>query len=419
METAVPLLATLALAAFFSGMEIAFVSTNKMRFEMERKNNLPTRILSVFYNRPKDFISTMWVGYNVSLVVFSILSARLFERWIPAGLALHPSLAVLSEIVAASLIILAAGEFMPRTLFKSNSHFMLKLFCVPAFVCYIALVPFSRIANAISVGLLRMAGTRITKQDQERAFTKGDLDCFIQSSIEEAGDNAENIEDEIKIFRNALDFSNVKIRDCMIPRTEIIAADFNASLDELKNMFIENGISKIIVYKENIDNIVGYIHSSEMFRHTKDWQNNIRSIPIVPETMGANKLMLLFKQQKRSLAAVVDEFGGTSGIVAMEDLIEEILGDIEDEHDMNSTVAKEIGENEYIFSGRLDIEKANEEFGLDLPEDSEYQTIGGLILHEYQSIPKSNETIKIDKFLFKIIKATTAKIELVKLKVEK
>ena len=283
----------------------------------------------------------------------------------------------------------------------------------------VALVPFSRIANAISVGLLRMAGTRITKQDQERAFTKGDLDCFIQSSIEEAGDNAENIEDEIKIFRNALDFSNVKIRDCMIPRTEIIAADFNASLDELKNMFIENGISKIIVYKENIDNIVGYIHSSEMFRHTKDWQNNIRSIPIVPETMGANKLMLLFKQQKRSLAAVVDEFGGTSGIVAMEDLIEEILGDIEDEHDMNSTVAKEIGENEYIFSGRLDIEKANEEFGLDLPEDSEYQTIGGLILHEYQSIPKSNETIKIDKFLFKIIKATTAKIELVKLKVEK
>ena len=205
----------------------------------------------------------------------------------------------------------------------------------------------------------------------------------------------------------------------MIPRTEIIAAEFNTQLEELKNTFIENGISKIIVYKDNIDNIVGYIHSSEMFRNTEDWQKNICSIPIVPETMGANKLMILFKQQKRSLAIVVDEFGGTSGIVAMEDLVEEILGDIEDEHDTNSTVAKNIGENEYIFSGRLDIEKANKEFGLDLPENDEYQTIGGLILHEYQSIPKVNEIIRIDKFQFKIIKVTSTKIELVKLKVEK
>ena len=205
----------------------------------------------------------------------------------------------------------------------------------------------------------------------------------------------------------------------MIPRTEIIAVDFNTQSEELKNTFIENGISKVIVYKENIDNVVGYIHSSEMFRDTTEWQKNIRSIPIVPETMGANKLMRLFKQQKRSLAVVVDEFGGTSGIVAMEDLVEEILGDIEDEHDTNSTVAKAIGENEYILSGRLDIEKANEEFGLNLPEDDEYQTIGGLILHEYQSIPKVNEIIRIDRFQFKIIKATTTKIELVKLKIEK
>ena len=281
------------------------------------------------------------------------------------------------------------------------------------------LYPFSRIATVLSIGILRLTGTRINKQDQELAFTKGDLDYFIQSSIEEAGGDEEHIDDEIKIFKNALDFSNIKIRDCMIPRTEIIAVESDTPVGELKNTFIENGISKIIVYKENIDNIVGYIHSSEMFRNTADWQKNIRSVPIVPETMGAHKLMCLFKQQKRSLAVVVDEFGGTSGIVAMEDLVEEILGDIEDEHDTNTIVAKAISENEYVFSGRLDIEKANGEFGLDLPESDGYQTIGGLILHEYQSIPKVNEMIRIGNFLFKIIRVTNTKIELVKLKVEK
>lgn len=419
MEIIIQIIVTVAFAAFFSGMEAAFISTTKLRFEMDKKDNLPTRILSVFYNHPKDFISTMWMGYNASLVIFSILMVRLGSLCLPADFTIHPVLLLLTEIIVISLVILAAGEFMPKTLFKLNPQFTLKVFSLPAFVCYAVLYPFSRIATLLSVGLLRLTGTRINKQDQERAFTKGDLDHLIQTSIKEAGGDEESIEDEIKIFRNALDFSNIKIRDCMIPRTEIIAVDFNTQSEELKNTFIENGISKVIVYKENIDNVVGYIHSSEMFRDTTEWQKNIRSIPIVPETMGANKLMRLFKQQKRSLAVVVDEFGGTSGIVAMEDLVEEILGDIEDEHDTNSTVAKAIGENEYILSGRLDIEKANEEFGLNLPEDDEYQTIGGLILHEYQSIPKVNEIIRIDRLQFKIIKATTTKIELVKLKIEK
>ena len=205
----------------------------------------------------------------------------------------------------------------------------------------------------------------------------------------------------------------------MIPRTEIIAVDQEASLEELKETFIENGVSKVIVYKDDIDNIIGYIHSSEMFKGISDWRKNIRTIPIVPETMSAHKLMKLFMQQKRSLAIVVDEFGGTAGIVALEDLVEEILGDIEDEHDTNSTIAKAIGENEYILSGRLEIEKANEEFGLNLPEKDDYQTIGGLILHEYQSFPKTHETITVGNFQFKIIKVTATKIELVKLKVQK
>lgn len=419
METFIPLLISIASAAFFSGMETAFASSNKMRFEMKKKDNLPSRILSVFFSHPKDFISTMWMGYTVSLVIYGILMTRFIEGYIPADVTMNRGALLVIETVIAALLILLLGEFMPKSVSKTNPHLTLRLFSLPAFVCYIVLYPFSRIATVLSIGILRLTGTRINKQDQELAFTKGDLDYFIQSSIEEAGGNEEHIDDEIKIFKNALDFSNIKIRDCMIPRTEIIAVESDTPVGELKNTFIENGISKIIVYKENIDNIVGYIHSSEMFRNTADWQKNIRSVPIVPETMGAHKLMCLFKQQKRSLAVVVDEFGGTSGIVAMEDLVEEILGDIEDEHDTNTIVAKAISENEYVFSGRLDIEKANGEFGLDLPESDGYQTIGGLILHEYQSIPKVNEMIRIGNFLFKIIRVTNTKIELVKLKVEK
>ena len=243
------------------------------------------------------------------------------------------------------------------------------------------------------------------------------MDYFIQSSIEEANDEQE-IDTEVKIFQNALDFSNIKIRDCMVPRTEIIAIEDNADINELKSLFIESGISKIIVYKESIDNVVGYIHSSEMFRNLTDWKEGIRQLPIVPETMNANKLMQLFMQQKRSIAVVVDEFGGTAGIVAMEDLVEQIFGEIEDEHDTQTYVAKSIGNNEYVLSGRLDIEKVNELFPIDLPESDDYQTVGGLILHQYQSFPKIYEIISFDKFEFKILKVTATKIELVKLKVK-
>ena len=221
----------------------------------------------------------------------------------------------------------------------------------------------------------------------------------------------------MRIFQNALDFSFVKIRDCIVPRTEIVAVELNDNLDELISKFIESGISKIIVYKENIDNIIGYIHSSGLFRNGTNWQNGICQVPIVPETMSAHKLMKLFMQQKKSLAVVVDEFGGTSGIVSLEDLVEEILGDIEDEHDTNSYIAKQIGEGEYILSARMEIEKVNEMFDLELPESEEYITVGGLILNHYQSFPKLHENIRIDSFQFKIIKVSATKIELVKLKV--
>lgn len=385
---------------------------------MEKSNDITTRILSIFYHNPNNFISTMLVGNNIALVIYGIFMAQIIQDHLLAGIISNEASLVIIQTLISTFIILVTGEFIPKMLFKINPNMTLKLFALPTYICYVILYPISRFASTLSAGILYLTGTRINKEATDKAFTKVDLDYFIQSSIEESG-NQKEIDTEVKIFQNALDFSTIKIRDCMIPRTEIIAVDQEATLSELKETFIENGISKVIVYKGDIDNIIGYIHSSEMFKGLDDWRKNIRTIPIVPETMSAHKLMKLFMQQKRSLAIVVDEFGGTAGIVALEDLVEEILGDIEDEHDTNSTIAKEIGENEYILSGRLEIEKANEAFGLNLPEKDDYQTIGGLILHEYQSFPKAHEIITIGYFQFKIIKVTATKIELVKLKVQK
>lgn len=417
MGIIIQILITMAFSAFFSGMEIAFVSSNKLRFEMDRSSQSGTsRILSVFFHNPNNFISTMLVGNNIALVIYGILMAQVIEQNFLAGLIENRFLLVLIETVISTLIILVTGEFMPKTLFKINPNLTLNIFALPAFICYIILYPISKFASGLSGLILRITGIKVNKEASDKAFTKVDLDYFIQSSLQDS-DNQQNIDTEIKIFQNALDFSNIKIRDCMVPRTEIVAIEHDASIEELKARFIESGISKVIVYKENIDNIVGYIHSSEMFRELTDWTTSIRQLPIVPETMSGHKLMKLFMQQKKSLAVVVDEFGGTSGIVALEDLVEEIFGEIEDEHDTTSYIAKAIDDNEYILSGRLEIEKANELFSLDLPESDEYQTVGGLILHQYQSFPKLHEVIAFDKFHFKIIKVTATKIELVKLKV--
>ena len=385
---------------------------------MGKKNDATTQVLTTFYKYPNNFISTMLVGNNIALVVYGILTAQIIESFLPASLNINEAAIVLIETLISTLIILVTGEFLPKTLFKINPNATLRFFALPSFVCYIILYPISLFASFISNSLLKLSGVKVNKEAQEKAFGKVDLDYFIQSSIENS-QNQDEMDTEIKMFQNALDFSNCKIRDCMVPRTEIVAIEVDESLEELKETFVKNGISKVIVYNENIDNIVGYIHSSEMFKAQADWRKGIRSLPIVPETMAAHKLMKLFMQQKRSLAVVVDEFGGTSGIVALEDLVEEILGDIEDEHDIDSTVAKRLADGDYVFSGRLEIEKANEEFDLDLPESDDYQTIGGFILHEYQSIPKPNQVIDIGNFQFKMIKVTATKIELVRLKVNK
>ena len=417
MEIIIQILITMAFSAFFSGMEIAFVSSNKLRFEMDRnEQSLTSRILSIFYRNPNNFISTMLVGNNIALVIYGILMAELIEQNLLAGYIDNEFMLVLTQTIISTLIILVTGEFVPKTLFKINPNFTLNICAIPAFICYVILYPISKLASGLSGILLFLTGTKINKEASDKAFTKVDLDHFIQSSIQDS-DNEEEINTQVKIFQNALDFSSIKIRDCMVPRTEIIAIEEDSSMEELMELFVEKGISKILVYQDNIDNIIGYIHSSEMFNEPEDWKKCIRQLPFVPETMNANKLMKLFMQQKKSLAVVVDEFGGTSGIVALEDLVEQIFGEIEDEHDTTTYVAKSVGNNEYVLSGRLDIEKANELFSLDLPESDEYQTIGGLILHQYQSFPKAHEIITLDKFQFRIIKVTATKIELIRLKV--
>ena len=404
---------TMVFSAFFSGMEIAFVSSNRMLAEMDKeRNGFTQRIISLFYAHPNGFVSTMLVGNNIALVIYGILIARLFDNTIFAGM--DAGFTVPADTILSTLIVLFTGEFLPKTLFKANPNRLLAVFSPFAYICYVVLWPISKFSTFLSKVILRVFGLKMDDESADDGFSKVDLDYLVQSSIDNAEKDSD-INDEVKIFQNALDFSDTKVRDCMVPRTEIQAVDWDASLEELQQKFVESGNSKIVVYKEDIDHIEGYIHSSELFRSPKKWQDHIRTMPFVPETMQAHKLMKIFLQQKKTLGVVVDEFGGTSGLVSLEDIVEEIFGDIEDEHDSTKYVAKQTADGDYLLSARLEIDKVNEMFDLDLPESDEYMTIGGLILHEYQSFPKLNEVVKFDKYEFKIIKSTSRKIELVQL----
>ena len=414
----------LLFSAFFSGMEIAFVSSSKLRVEMDKasKEGLTSPILGIFYAHPNNFISTLLVGNNIALVIYGILMARIIGDYlfIPLGITDNETLQLILQTVISTLIVLVTGEFLPKTIFRINPNDMMNAFALPAFLFYVLLFPISKFTSGLSKAFLWMAGAKVKPATAEKAFTKIDLDDLIQRNMDNVSDESE-INEEVKIFQNALDFAETKVRDCIVPRTEIDAAPIDAPLEALQNQFVESGHSKIIIYREDLADIVGFVHSSEMFRLKagEDWTASIREIPIVPETMTAQKLMKQFMQEKKSMAIVVDEFGGTSGIVTLEDLVEEIFGEIEDEHDSNKYVAKDLGNGEYLLSARLEIEAINERFDLDLPESEEYLTLGGLILHEYQSFPKLNEVVKFGNWEFKIIKNTTTKIELVRLRVTK
>lgn len=407
------ILLSLLFSAFFSGMEIAFVSSNKLRFELDKKQrNLTSSILSIFYKNPQQYISTMLVGNNVSLVIYGLLMANVLTPWLkPIGSQL---IITFLQTIIATAIVLFTGEFLPKTVFRINPNLWLRLFSWLILFVYIVLYPISRFSTWISIEILRLFRVKISSTTEENVFSRIDLNFLLQESFENY-ESEKELENEVKIFQNALDFSKVRLRDCSVPRTEIIALEYDTSVEVLKQTFIETGLSKIPIYKGNIDNIIGYIHSSEMFEHQLDWKKQINQIPIVPENMAAQKLMKIFMLQKKSIAVVVDEFGGTAGIITLEDIMEEIFGEIEDEHDNRDYVAERTSENEFIFSGRLEVKTANNLFGLNIPESDAYETIAGFILHNHQHFPKINEIIRIDQYTIKCVKVTNNRIELVKL----
>lgn len=414
-HTLLILLVALFLSALFSGLEIAFLSSDKLRFEMDlERHTFSSRLLERFFRNPNIYISTMLVGNNVALVVYSTMMAHLIEALLPEGFISDEFLLVLVETLISTAIVIVVAEYLPKTIFRLNPNRKLNIFAFPIWLIYIILYPVSLFTTWLSRMILRLFGVRIDKENTEKAFSKVDLDFFVQSGISEGNpENAEQ-ESEVRIFQNVLDFSNVKTRDCMVPRNEVCAVERGVKLDELRERFIETGYSKILVYDGDMDHIVGYIHSSELFRHKDDWREHIQSVPFVPETLAAQKLMKQLMARKKSLAVVVDEFGGTSGIVSLEDIIEEILGDIEDEHDVTNLIAKQTDDG-WLLSGRMEIDRVNEMFGLDIPESDEYMTVGGLILSKVKGFPKVNEKVQAGGYSLRVLKKGDTKIELVEL----
>ena len=415
MNSLTGILITIALSAFFSGMEIAFVSSNKLRFELEKKQkSFSVSILQLFYANSENFISTLLVGNNICLVVYGMIMANLLEPFL-ANFIPNEAIVVLLQTIISTIIILLTAEFLPKTIFRINPNLSLRIFALPLLLIYILLYPISKFATLVSKLVLKLCRVKIHPRSDKKVFGKIDLNYFIKESIDDSLDNSE-MDTEVKIFQKALDFSNIRLRDCMVPRTDIIAVEWNTSIPKLITTFSESGFSKIPVFKESIDNIIGYIHSSEMFTLPDDWHTRINKLPFVPDTMAAHKLMKLLMQQKKSMAIVVDEHGGTAGIVTLEDLLEEIIGDIQDEHDTYNLIAKEIDPHTFIVSGRYEIDKLNQLFDLGLPESEEYATVAGYILHYSQRFPTVNEVVDIEPYQFKILKATDTKIDLIKIK---
>lgn len=416
-HTLLIMLVALFLSALFSGLEIAFVQADRLRFEMDvERRTFSSRLLSRFFRNPNIYLSTMLVGNNIALVLYSTMMARLIEYLlakIPGFSISNEFLLVLIETLVSTAIVIVVAEYLPKTLFRVNPNRKLNIFAFPIWFIYIILYPISLFTTWLSRIILRLFGVRIDKEHTAKAFSKVDLDYFVQSGLQGNTDDGEP-DSEVRIFQNVLDFSNVKTRDCMVPRNEICAVEKGVSWNALRERFIETGYSKILVYEEDMDHIIGYIHSSELFRHKDDWRDHIQTVPFVPETLAAQKLMKQLMARKKSIAVVVDEFGGTSGIVSLEDIIEEILGEIEDEHDVPNLIAKETDDG-WLLSGRMEIDRVNEMFGLDIPESDEYMTIGGLILSKAKGFPKVNEKIEAGNYCLRILKKGETKIELVEL----
>ena len=410
-------LIALLCSAFFSGMEIAFVSSNTVRAEIEMsRGGIINGLLNIFYGNREMFISTLLIGNNIANIVYSMAMARLLtiplQQWIT-----NEALLLLAQTIIATLIILLFGEFIPKSVFRINPNASLRTASIPLFMIYCLLYPISLFTEWISASLMKLFGIKMSST-RVRLITVDELDAYLQENIDKHEDENKTVEREVKIFENALDFGDTRLRDCMVPRNEIVAVDVeDTTRDDLVKLFSRSGLSKIVVYKENIDDVIGFIQVSELFVTDVDWKTRLKPVIFAPESLLARKMMQRLMGEKRSMAIVIDEFGGTSGMVTLEDLVEEIFGEIEDEHDRNRLTARQINESSYEFSGRMEIEEINERFHLDIPESDDYQTLAGYLLAENEAIPNVGDVLELPPYRFTVERQSAARIELVRVDV--
>ena len=407
--------AAIIFSGLFSGSEIAFVQSSKVRRQIDAASGgMINKVIKMFSSHEDMFISTLLVGNNVVLVIYgisiSVILNPIFEGWFGKD---NEALVLICNTVISTGVILVLGEFIPKSAFRINPNFMMRILALPLYLIYIVFYPVSLLVSGISKGLMALFGIK-AQNETSNLLTMDELDDYIQQSIEES-EGLQKVENEVKIFRKAIDFKDTEVVDCMTPRNEIVAVPLEGTTREvLLERFIKTGLSKIIVYREDIDDVVGYIHVSELFNTQNDWKRKLKPVIFTPETMLANKMMRRLLGEKRSMAIVIDEFGGTSGVVTLEDLVEEIFGEIEDEHDRKRIVARSIGLNTYIFSGRTEISTINEEFGLNIKESEQYHTIAGYIIDNLEALPAQGDTFDIGDLKFTIKKMSTTRIELIK-----
>lgn len=410
---------SLILSGFFSGMEIAFVSSNRLMQELDLKRKvIPARILSAFYNNPSRFIGALLLGNNVALVVYGIAVANMLEPIIinilPAGFS-GEYIILLIQTLFSTLLILIVAEFIPKVLFRINPNTILKAFALPVWMFYYAFYPIILLYIGISEIILRSI-FRVKLANESYSFSAIDLEEYVKDSLPD-NETREDVNQEIQMIQNAIDFKHVKLRECMVPRTEIVALEIKQNLDEFRKLLMETGHSKIFIYEDSIDHIVGYVHVFDLFHDPKSIREIIREIDPYPETTTARELLRNFIENHKSVAIVLDEFGGTSGIVTMEDVIEEIFGEIEDEHDQEKDIEKQVSDNSFIFSARLEIDYLNEKYKFNFPVLDDYETLAGFVIHNYNSIPIVNQKIKVGQYLFTILKSSGNRLEEVKMEI--
>jgi len=410
------LIFTLLLSAFFSGMEIAFLSSNKLRIELDKKQGRPySKIVDIFLRRPNEYISAMLMGNNITLVVYGVLMARLFSPLIERIVTSQGGV-LLIHTVFSTLIILITAEWLPKTLCRLNPNAVLRYFSWLAYCFYLLLYPLTAFVTFLAKILLRLFGIKLASKAGKRLFSRADL-MQLSNEVSRSQDEENEYEHDIEIFQNALDFYKVRIHDCMVPRTEIAAIEEFQSVKELQEVFVRTGYSRIPVYSETIDKIIGYVHSKDLFKGMTSIREKLRSVDFVPETMPAQNLLASFIKNKKALAVVVDEFGGTAGMVTMEDIFEEIFGEIDDEHDIDNLIEKQLSKNEFVFSGRLEVKYINKTYGLNLPDKEDYETLAGYIMYHNESIPQQQEVLQFGRFRLRILRTSATRIELVKLSV--